>query len=281
MSRFAFVLGNGPSLKGFDFQRLGGFDSIGLNAAYRFWDRIGWYPTYYSCLDDQLIETHHNEIDRLYAEGLVREIFVHGKFFEYHNNRIGNPSFLSFDQVVPYWHRMRGKAMGLPPLFEHPAFKCSNTSKITTGAYAVRFMAYKGYANVALMGIDLKYIERLPEAETTSGIGLVMRETPKENPNYFFNDYQRAGDRYNIPNPDVHAGDLHPVSFEVVRQDFVSNKVRCTVVNTNPNSLLAERGIFPLADLDTLLSGSTDDPRSSGRRTIGQLWSRVRSFAAR
>jgi len=268
---FAFVLGNGPSLKSFDFRRLDGFDSIGLNAAYRFWDRIDWYPSYYSCLDDQLIETHHNEIDRLYENGLVREIFVHGKFFDYHPNRLGNPSFLSFDQVVPHWYKMRGKAMGLPPLFDHPAFKCSNTSKITTGAYAVRFMAYKGYANIALMGIDLKYIERLPESEETSGVGLVMRETPKENPNYFFDDYQRAGDRYNIPNPDVHAGELHPVSFEVVREDFLSNKVPSTVVNTNRSSLLAERGIFPLADLDAILKGSADALHSSNSKTTGSL----------
>lgn len=266
-SQFGFVLGNGPSLKGFDFRRLDGFDSIGLNAAYRFWDRIGWYPSYYSCLDDQLIETHHREIDRLYDDGLVREVFVHGKFFEYHPNRIGNPSFLSFDQVVPYWYRMRGKDMGLPPLFDHPAFKCSDTSKITTGAYAVRFMAYKGYANIALMGIDLKYIERLPESEETSGVGLVMRETPKENPNYFFDDYQRVGDRYNIPNPDVHGGELHPVSFEVARADFLSNNVPSAVVNTNPSSLLAERGIFPLADLDAILNRSDDGVHSSSSKT--------------
>ena len=45
------VLGNGPSLEGFDFARLRPFDVIGMNAAYRYWDEIGWYPTYYICLD--------------------------------------------------------------------------------------------------------------------------------------------------------------------------------------------------------------------------------------
>ena len=52
------VLGNGPSLKGFNFLCLSNVDSIGMNAAYRHWERINWYPTHYVCLDDQLIETH-------------------------------------------------------------------------------------------------------------------------------------------------------------------------------------------------------------------------------
>lgn len=277
LTQYAFVIGNGPSLKGFDFHRLDGFDSIGLNAAYRHWDRIGWYPTYYCCLDDQLIETHHNEIDRLYSKGLVREVFVEGNFFKHHPDRIGNPHFLSLDQVAPYWYRRRGYLMGLPPLYEHVAFQCSDPSKITTGAYALRFMAYKGYSQVALMGIDLKYVERLPESEATTGVGLIMTETPKENPNYFFDDYQRAGDRYNIPNPDVHAGDLHPASFQVVARDFATNEVPCSVVNTNPNSILAEREIFPLADIDRIIGPVKEPDCRSDRKN----WDTIRKFFSR
>lgn len=253
MTRYAFVLGNGPSLKGFDFRRLEGFDSLGMNAAYRFWDKIGWYPTYYCCLDDQLIETHHEEIDRLYEHSRVREIFVHGKFFEHHPDRVGNPSFYSLDQVLPHWFRKRGQALGFQPLFEHPAFKTSDTTKITTGAFAVRFMAYKGYPKIALAGIDLKYVEVLPEAKPTEGVGLVMAETPNSNPNYFFEGYQQKGDRYNIPNPSVHNGDLHPRSFELVRDDFKTNGVECEVANTNPQSILNERNIFPLVSRDEAL----------------------------
>src|SRR6185312_5978190 len=122
------------------------------------------------------------------------------------------------------------------------------------------------------------------EAEPTSGVGLIIRETPKDNPNYFFDDYQRAGDRYNIPNPEVHAGDLHPVSFEVVARDFVSNKVECEVVNTNPKSLLAERGIFPLADLDTILDNPepvSGQLHPTNRRPIHRLYSRAYAFASK
>ena len=43
----AVVLGNGPSLRGFDFGRLSRFDVFGMNAAYRYWYEIGWFPQYY------------------------------------------------------------------------------------------------------------------------------------------------------------------------------------------------------------------------------------------
>ena len=68
------VLGNGPSLKGFDFARLDGVASLGMNAAYRYWDQIGWYPTYYACLDDQLIQTHHQDM-RGIREVIFRVVF--------------------------------------------------------------------------------------------------------------------------------------------------------------------------------------------------------------
>jgi hypothetical protein len=40
------VMGNGPSLADVDFKTLKGFDTFGLNSAYRAYDRLDWYPTY-------------------------------------------------------------------------------------------------------------------------------------------------------------------------------------------------------------------------------------------
>jgi len=260
MSDTCFVIGNGPSLRGFDLTRIGARGALGMNAAYRFWREIGWYPHYYCCLDDQMIETHHAEIDRLYDEGRVGDFFLHGRFFELHPERIGNPAFLSFDQVSPYWHHARGRRMGLA-FQEHPAFRTSDTEKVTTGAHAVRYMAYKGFERIALLGIDLRYVEVLPEARPTQGVGLVMAETPASNPNYFFDGYQQEGDRFNIPNPAVHAGGLHLRAFELVRDDFAANEVGVEVVDTNAASLLAEKAVFPLARIETLLAPAAARPR--------------------
>ena len=56
------LLGNGPSLRGFDFARLRKFDCIGMNAAYRYWHQIGWYPRYYICLDLVVGVSHKDAI---------------------------------------------------------------------------------------------------------------------------------------------------------------------------------------------------------------------------
>ena len=250
------VIGNGPSLRGFDLHRLTGFTTLGMNAAYRHWDRIGWYPTYYACLDDQLIKTHHAEIERLYAQGLVKKVFVHGAFFDYHPHRLRHPDFTSFDQTASYWFDKNGRALGLEPLYDLPAFRMSDMSKVTTGAHSVRYAAHLGHDRIVILGIDLRYVEILPEAEATSDIGLVIKTTPKRNPNYFFDGYQKAGDLYNIPNPAVHNGDLHPRSFELIPKDFSANGVQCTVYNANRQSILSDRDIFPFVSIEEVLRES-------------------------
>ena len=153
----------------------------------------------------------------------------------------------------PHWYRKRGKGQGWSDLTGHPAFKTQDTTKITTGAFATRFCAYMGHSTLALMGIDLKYVEILPEAEKTEGVGLVMAKTPDQNPNYFFDSYQKAGDKYNIPNPDVHNNELHIQSFRLIPMDFALTGQKATIYNTNPNSLLEDEKVFELRSIADLL----------------------------
>jgi glycosyltransferase involved in cell wall biosynthesis len=254
MSDLCVILGNGPSLRGFDFFRLQGVTTLGMNAAYRYWDEIGWYPTYYACLDDQLIKTHHEQILRLWGQGRCSHFFVHGTFFDHHPQCICAAGFTSLDQVLPHWYHKRGKEQGWSDLTTAPAFLTKDTTKVTTGSFATRFASYMGHTTLALMGIDLRYVEVLPEAESTGGIGLVIRETPRINPNYFFDGYQQTGDRYNIPNPKSHDDALHIQSFRLIKEDFVRNGLAVQILNVNPTSLLEHEKVFPLQSIDELLT---------------------------
>lgn len=246
------ILGNGPSLKGFDFKRLNQCSSVGMNAAYRFWDTIDWYPTYYTCLDDQLIQTHHGRIYDMWKAGRIRHFYLEGGFFDLHPDCIGAAGMTSLDQTVKVLHDRRGHSQGWD-LIDHPAFRTHDHNKITTGAYAIRFATWLGYKRIGIAGVDLKYVEILPEAEAADGYSLKMKSTPKVNPNYFFDGYQQAGDRYNIPNPEVHQNRLHIDSFHVLAKDFADNKVNSSLLNTNPNSLLQEERVVPLCSMDRLL----------------------------
>lgn len=199
------------------------------------------------------VKTHHEEIERLFADGLVKKIFVHESFFNLHPNRRGHPDFTSTDQTSKYWYHQRGKLNGLKPLYDRPAFIMSNASKVTTGAHSVRYAANLGYTKIALLGIDLKYVEIIPEAEKTQGVGLIIKTTPKTNPNYFFDGYQKAGDLFNIPNPDEHNGRLHIDSFRMIPRDFSENSVDCQIINCNQQSTLSNEDIFPYRPINEIL----------------------------
>jgi hypothetical protein len=77
---------------------------------------------------------------------------------------IGNPDLHSLDQVLPQWFQKCGKNMGFAPYLTIPFRAIDYATKVTTGAYAIRLVAFKGYLRIALTGIDLRYAEIIPEA---------------------------------------------------------------------------------------------------------------------
>lgn len=251
--RRCIVIGNGPSLRGLDLTGLPAIDTIGMNAAYRHWARIGWYPTHYACLDDELIDTHHLEIRRLIEDGLCQSAFLSGHFLTHHPEAAKDGRYVFLDEFIPYWFERRGRQFGLRDRSTEPAFQSSRMSKLTTGSHAVRYAIWRGYADIALIEIDLRYVERIPESVVGDGIKLSIATTPDHNPNYFFDDYQRAGDRFNVPNPEVHGGDLHLASFRALRDDLVAGGAPVRIVNANRSSELARSGIFPFEELDDFI----------------------------
>ena len=201
------MLGNGPSLSNFDFSRFRPFDTIGMNAAYRFWDRIGWYPRYYICLDAVVGQSHKPAIERLIRERKKNgiELFV-----------------LRKDLVEQFPPDLRADESVL--LFEHllETSKFFGPTPFTTGSHAALVGAELGYRRIQLMGIDANYVEKIDEAKGKGGDVLEIGTTPEDNPNYFVKDYQFEGDKYTLPNPipDLHLNCWREV-FELLKANDV------------------------------------------------------------
>ena len=249
-SKSVVIIGNGPSLRGFEWSSLDNVDTLGMNAAYRFWEKIDWYPDHYACIDDQLIETHHDAIYCLVKEKVVKTAFVLTKILDYH------PDLLELDNVyyLESFHGVRWQRCQDShkiPRIQAKEFKESDPSKVTTGGYSIRFAAFLGYIEITTLGIDLKYKEIIPEAKQSGDIKLEIVETPQQNPNYFFDDYQRKGDKYNVPNPSVHKGNLHVRSLELVANDLVEFNWNARVRNSNKSSVIYEKQIFRFVDIHT------------------------------
>jgi GT2 family glycosyltransferase len=187
----AFILGNGPSLKDLPFTDLRNVATIGMNAAYRYWDEQGWYPSYYCCMDTVVIMSHAAEIYRLVqraAQYGIRLFFLRKVILERFPDLESNGRVLFLEDVRP-----------LTPLFQ--------VEPITTGSYALMFMAFLGFRTLYLSGVDCNYVERVQGvADGDQKNKLVVVEDVRDNPNYFFGSYQRSGDEFNLPNP---SKDLH------------------------------------------------------------------------
>lgn len=213
-TRRAVILGNGPSLKGFDFNRFKGLDVFGMNAAYRYWDEINWYPTYYSCLDVVVGVSHKEAIARLIEKSDEYGI----RLFLLRDNLIEQLGEIQNAHKVINFDRIRG------------GYQLLAAPTLSTGSHTAAWAAALGYKEIFLLGIDCNYVEIVDGATRGKGTELEIVEE-KPNPNYFFDGYQRKGDKYNIPNPNR---EIHLESWREVAQ-LVENSP-AVILNANLQS---------------------------------------------
>jgi hypothetical protein len=243
--RTAVILGNGPSLRGFDFSNeLNGFDTFGMNAAYRHWHKIKWYPTYYSCMDSTVAMSHKNEIFNLITQSYelkIKEFLLPLDFIRLYNISIKPLSILNFQSWC-----IRNKIQMLP---------CVKFG--TTGSLTLLWTVSLGYKKIILLGIDLKFLDNIydknirvekfcnmPGDEYSEYNKIIanlaactLEMTPNSNPNYFIDDYQQAGDKYGIA---LNQNLYHLKAWEYI--NVIMEEMEINVINANVKSQL---DIFP------------------------------------
>ena len=190
-SNTIIIMGNGPSLKLINFDILKKYDTFGLNAAYRIYDKINFYPTYFGCFDHRLNESHKDNFSNLVLN----------------NNSIKKFFFIGNEY---------GQSMYRENVIEHPKFTKINliSSNIllvksflelndlgSSGANSAQCGILMGYKRIILVGCDCNYVEHLPNSVLLEK-GVTLTKTPRYNPNYWFDGYQVAGDIYNVPQTD-------------------------------------------------------------------------------
>jgi hypothetical protein len=225
MSKTLLLMGNGPSVKDVDFAKLksSNIDTFGLNAAYRIYEKLDWYPTYFGCFDYIVTDSHKENFQELINNSpiqkffFIRDYFTGGKF-NYCNLRGGdfitNPLSKNFD-----------------------IFYDNGNS----GVNACQVAMLLGYTKILLIGIDQNYTEVVEGATPSPSGGLVMESTPNDNPNYWFSDYQREGDRYNYPQ-------LH--SYQTPAWQALSIKIRNKNLEIINCSSISTLECFPKSTLE-------------------------------
>lgn len=152
-----------------------------MNASYKVFKELDFYPTYYANLDQTVIQSHQKQIQELMNINKIQKMFLH--------------DYVQFDPHITYTpiHKTFPITKDISTSFD------DFHSWMNTGSDSVQIAIMLRYKTIYVIGVD-GYIERIPEAKQLDGIVWEITETPKENPNYWFAHYQEKGERYNLPN---------------------------------------------------------------------------------
>jgi len=174
------VLGNGKSLQNFNFNKIK-TPWVGCCLAFRRWNEINIHPDFYVNVDRVVCEKNLE----------VKEYVQQNKCTKY----------LLSETIKKVWidYPKDGTILFIEDLLKDcdSIFKLANT--YCSGSSAVLF-ALDHFNHIDIAGFDCDYVEFIPECEKLEDGSLRITKTPDYNPNYFFNDYQRKGDIYNVPN---------------------------------------------------------------------------------
>jgi len=178
------IICGGQSTKQIDWEWLKKYknkiDTFGLNNAYKTYQQLDFYPTYYANLDQVVIQSHKEKIQKLIKENKIKKFFLHGECeFEKH------ATYQPVNKIIPAYRDLSCD------------FKKFHTW-MNTGSDAVQISIMLGYKQIYVIGVD-GYIE-MPKGKQKKGIVYEMIDTPKKNSNYWFDNYIEKGEIYNLPN---------------------------------------------------------------------------------
>lgn len=229
------VIGNGRSLKGFDFTSINRkeYDTIGCCFAFRHWDKIDWYPDVYVNVDHVVLKENIDEIKEFILKKKCRAYILSVAIKEVWEDIPEN------DICVVYVEQLMNVKMSLLSLVRE---WCSGSVATLVGL--------DGFQEVKMIGFDCDYVEMIPECEKCPDGSLRITKTPDVNPNYFIDDYQRKGDKYNIPNgKKIHYKSWEQLSYIVKFINSMYPEDKRTLTNYNDkDSVKAFIQTLPLKD---------------------------------
>lgn len=179
--RRAFVIGNGPSLRMEDLDRIKDEVSFASNKIYLAFETTDWRPTYHLLENDVVLKELAGEIPKwAHQVALSYDAFKymprHQHILYYTRDFYTNPSIPQF-QLRPLGHVHMGYSV---------LYSC------------LQFAYYFGIREVYLLGVDFSY--DFGAKKRTKEIGKTQEFESAGESNHFHPDYKKAGDTWFDPN---------------------------------------------------------------------------------
>ncbi len=178
--RRAFLIGNGPSLRPEDLDRLRNEVTFAANKIFLLFDQTAWRPTYYNVEDLLVIEQNYRRINQLR----------------------GFTKLLNANHLPPRWKRDEDtvfyRLTFLPPK-AYPGFSIEPSQGLCCG-YSVTYSSlqwavYMGAREIYLLGVDFSF--SVPKSNPKGFV------THSGEQNHFSSDYRQPGERWVVPRLDL------------------------------------------------------------------------------
>lgn len=220
-----FVLGNGPSLRIEDLDRLKGKPAIGSNKLYLAYDQTDFRPTLLTCIDPIVAK---NIVDKL------REL--PGK--KYFSHRLA-PLLEPMPGAI-YWNDQTGATRDPKILrkFSRDAARVIYAGH-TVSYNNLQIAFHLGLKTVYLLGMDFRFVVPDTQVEHSYNTAIVSQGER----NHFHPDYRKPGEIWTIPQLEH-----QETAFRSAKLHF--EKAGRKIYNASPGSALE---VFDRADLDEVL----------------------------
>lgn len=221
----ALVIGNGSSLRNFNFKEIDRekYDIIGTGFAFRYWDTIDFYPDIYVNVDHVVLTKNIDEIKEYILKKKSRAYILSIKIKEVWEDIIDDGSIIFIEELQQY----RGSVLSYMVNWCSGSIAC--------------FVGIDGYRKISIIGVDCDYIEFIKESEKQKDGSLKIIKTPEINPNYFFDDYHRKGDYYNVPRgQEVHMKSWEELSYIYDFMNKMNPHISREIKNYNDKTSISE-----------------------------------------
>ena len=184
--RRAVVIGNGPSLKIPDLDRLNDNVTFASNKIFLAFDRTFWRPSYYTVIDDLVAEQNRDAIRNL---DLVKIFPGHFKKIFGENDRI-------------FWTR---NLSDIVDGVEINRFSCDAAVGLYGGRtvlyHQIQMAAYMGAKEIVLIGVDFDFPNKGKDTGRKCAHGTILESCGEIN--HFHPDYRKPGELWTIPRLDL------------------------------------------------------------------------------
>jgi hypothetical protein len=222
LNKRCFIIGNGPSLRTEDLEKLNNEITFAFNRIYYIFNKTTWRPTYYCSEDEKVILSSIKEINKLELENKFFPVNVPWDYNIHFKNSINYIFEIGDSNVEPEFSENIVKRI-----------YWGNTVAYT----AIQIAVYMGIKEIYLLGVDHNFSKMINDKGETINDPSVK--------DYFCEDYNNAKDDLYTPNVE-----LSTRAFTAAKRYADKNNIK--IYNATRGGKLE---VFERVDFDKIIFG--------------------------